>query len=43
MINKIKVDISEEAFEKLKRDLKSLNKPVNNTTINYICTQRKAK
>ena len=30
MINKIKVDISEEAFEKLKRDLKSLNKPVNN-------------
>ena len=30
MINKIKVDISEEAFEKLKRDLKSLDKPVNN-------------
>ena len=30
MINKIKVDISEEAFEKLKRNLKSLDKPVNN-------------
>ena len=29
MINKIKVDISEEAFEKLKRNLKSLDKPVN--------------
>ena len=38
MINKIKVDISEEAFEKLKRDLKSLDKPVNNkrTMINKI-------
>jgi hypothetical protein len=33
MINKIKVDISEEAFEKLKRDLKSLNKPIK--TVNY--------
>jgi len=33
MINKIKVDISEEAFEKLKRNLKSLNKPVNNKKI----------
>ena len=30
MINKVKIDISEEAFEKLKRDLKSLDKPVNN-------------
>jgi hypothetical protein len=30
MINKIKVDISEEAFKKLKRNLKSLDKPVNN-------------
>ena len=38
MINKIKVDISEEAFEKLKRNLKSLDKPVNNkrTMINKI-------
>ena len=33
MINKIKVDISEEAFEKLKRNLKSLDKPVNNKKI----------
>ena len=33
MINKIKVDISEEAFKKLKRDLKSLNKPIK--TVNY--------
>ena len=38
MINKIKVDISEEAFKKLKRNLKSLDKPVNNkrTMINKI-------
>ena len=33
MINKIKVEISEEALEKLKRNLKSLNKPVNNKKI----------
>ena len=33
MINKIKVDISEEDFEKLKRNLKSLDKPVNNKKI----------
>ena len=33
MINKIKVDISEEAFKKLKRNLKSLNKPIK--TVNY--------
>ena len=33
MINKIKVDISEEAFEKLKRNLKSLDKPVNDKRI----------
>ena len=38
MINKIKVDISEEAFEKLKRNLKKIEKPVNNkrTMINKI-------
>ncbi len=36
MINKIKVDISEEAFKNLKRDIKKMNKELKTTKLNWL-------
>ena len=36
MINKIKVNISEEAYENLKRNIKKMNKELKTTKLNWL-------